>query len=347
MFKYSDPTGGEFLGNTTARDHYRSNLGDSYDGFAKEPNSAITWLEAFDFVADPDQINEPIVEWRAFPISVAGSDQQIDDNRFRLQDEYVEWRVNKGDGDIESIEFVTEFPEYFEAFAADSADALIGAVQAVYPDGTAVTEELFGDLPFDIHELSPEQRKAIFRSNQERNPWNNGEKGILCLTQRFNTRNALFNLLSACGELKTQGTPEDTCNLVSGTGACGPSRSSDPQVCTLAQKARRAGLGFSPKDPAGIEIQRLDGRWKLDGNPIDINDPDGNEGIWEKKRGNHRAILKDVSRLTLDDNSIATGADVARRLIVGSRVLAVSESELPIWARTGEEGLRNLPDDFT
>ncbi len=182
----------------------------------------------------------------------------------------------------------------------------------------------------------------MFRAHLQENPWNNGEKGILCLTQRFNTLNALFNLLAACSVRRTQGTPENTCSLVG--AACGPARSSDPALCATAQRSVRGNLGLSLRDPTGVRIVKLDGVWRINNSTIDINDPAQNQGSWVVSRNARRAVLTIAAGLTVDGSPVRTGAQIARKLQVAADVLAAPDAALPLWARVGVESSSRGPE---
>ena len=187
---------------------------------------------------------------------------------------------------------------------------------------------------------TPNARRRRFLDHLPDNPWNNGQRGILCLTQRANTMGALFNLVTECSVKKAQGNPEDTCSLVG--GACGAGRSSDPRICSAAQKAVRANYGITLKDSAGIRIINLDGRWQVDGRTVDINNEVENQGIWSVSRNGRRATLNLEQNVTLEGHSVTTGAQVARLLVVGSDILATPETALPDWAKKGNEGIRGI-----
>jgi len=178
-------------------------------------------------------------------------------------------------------------------------------------------------------------RAQAFRAHLAQNPWNNGQKGILCLTQGANTLGALFNLLSQCGIPKTQGAPQDTCGLVA--GACGPGRSSDPNVCAVAQEAVRNKVGFTLRDPAGIRLVTLKGAWKIGNTAIDVNEPASNQGVWHVSRNGRRGVLNVIQGLKLDGEPIVSGAQVSRKLSVAADLLAAPNAALPEPARIGEE----------
>ena len=130
---------------------------------------------------------------------------------------------------------------------------------------------------------------------------------------------------------RAAGTPEGTCSLVD--GACGPGRSSDPTICTLAQKAVRANLGYTLRDPAGVRVLRLDGQWKINGTAIDVNDPANNRGVWAVSRNGRRAVLTIPAGLTLDDKPVVTGAQVSRFLQVAADLLVAPDASLPDFAK--------------
>jgi hypothetical protein len=267
MFAYSDPTKTGFLQQAGALQAYREKVfafDQQFSGLAK---SGFTRREAFDELAPGATAETTTVDWKAFPITAPASPEQIDGNRFRFQDEYVEWMVDtKADHSLVQITITTEFSEYFEVLAQVGSAALKKEVQNLYPGANPTDEELFGS-GFNPATATPNARGRRFLENLQDNPWNNGQKGILCLTQQFNTLGALFNLLGQCGVPKPGMDPGNVCANVG--GACGPERNSDPRVCAAAQALARGDRSFSLQDPAGIRILRLDGMglWTVDGSP--------------------------------------------------------------------------------
>lgn len=336
MFPYSDPVGASFLQEKGALGHYRDLVDAQYQRFARLGNSAFTFLEAFDELAPGTEIAHQAIDWRAFPITALARLQIIDANRLRFQDEYVEWRVNRnGAGELDRVIFTTEFPEYFEALARAGVDALKEGIGEVIPGAEPTDTELFGFGP-DPHQQSALTRSTRFRNNLVSNPWNVGPGGILCLTQRFNTLGALFNLVGRCGVPRPDLPATAVCANVG--GACGAGRNSDPAVCAAAQELARIEFGLTLQDPAGIVIRRLEGGWSLDGQPIaDINDPDVAQGIWTITRNGRRAVLEVPPNLRLNNEAIESGAQVADHLIVGASAIAAPDAALPAFARIGFE----------
>jgi hypothetical protein len=347
MFAYSDPTGTGFLEQAGALQNYREIVEALHQQFHAERNSAFTLREAFDELTG--QAETAAVRWKAFPVTADAAPSVIDRNRFGLQpnddgfqDEYVEWRVEKNpDGSLARVTFITEFVEYFQAFAALSAGALKQEVQRINPGANPTNQELFG-ANFNADAATPRARVAAFLSNLKRNPWNNGERGILCLTQRFNTMAALFNLLGTCGVPKPNLQPEDVCGAVAVDGACGPDRNSDPSVCAAAQSLARNNRSFAPQDPCGIRIFGLDtaGRWTVNGQDVDINNEAANQGLWKVTRNGRRATFNFQGDIRVDGGRIQTGAELSRQLIVGAEVIHALNTALPEWARLGQEGTR-------
>ncbi len=332
MFNYKDPGG--TLTPPKALANYRQLLHAQYRMHAKLAKSAFTLLEAFGELPAATLPREDAVEWSAFPITASGTNQEIDANRFRFQDEYVEWRVERTGAKVKQITFTTEFLEYYEALAMVGMDAVVAAIKAVIPGASPKAAELFGP-GFDPATSTPEGRAGSFSSFAQQNPWNNGVKGILCLAQQFNTLGALFNLVGR-GAVPN---PAVASGAICGTlgGFCGPGRNSDPSIATAVQDLSRAQRGLSLRDPAGIEIARLSGIWARNGVQIDINDPAGNGGLWAITRTGRRAVLKNATGLSIDGESVTTGAQVASRLRVRAVVVSAAEADLPEWSRIGQE----------
>jgi len=334
MFPYVDPVGGNLLQQQNALPEYRALLHKWYKDTHELKKSAFFPLEALEGLPE-NRLTRTTVSWLAFPRSVTGSPSQIDAERFRKQDEYVEWRVERsGDGNISRIIFTTEFPEYYEALAAESLAALQAGIAEV--TGKAPTGvELFGPA-FNPATATPLARQQQFMTFAVRNPWNNGQKDILFLTHGANTLGALFNLLGHCGVEKLQIPVSAVCDDVG--NFCSAGRNSDPIVCAAAQELRRNRQGLSLTDPAGIRILKLDGIWKLNGQQIDIN----NSAVWSITRGGRRGVLQVTPQLTMGDDSITSGTQVSTRLKVGAEVVSVGEDLLPEWAQTGRESTRRL-----
>jgi hypothetical protein len=243
MFDYSDPVGRDFLGNSAAKDEFGRVLQGTYEGSARRNNSAFTWLEAFGGLSGGQTSGSQTVAWRAFPLTAGTTDKNIDADRLQFQDEYVEWLAEEAADKPVKVTFTTEFSEYFEAFAAVGLVALAAAIQDAMPGASPTAEELFGP-EFDAAVETPLARSQTFRRRLARNPWNNGEKGILCLTQQFNTLGALFKLLTECGVPRSGGAPENTCSLVGGHAEWGGVRIRRSARWHSRPPARKSGIAW-------------------------------------------------------------------------------------------------------
>jgi hypothetical protein len=338
MFNYTDPVGGGLLDELGGLTAYRVLVHDLDKKFGLLPGSNYVERDAFVELSGDSDSQVDTVSWLAFPRTATVSNAQIDANRFDFQDEYVEWRVDRNQaGGIKVITFTTEFPEYYVALAQVGVTALVRGIQETLPGTNPTQQELFGPS-FDATAATPRARGARFLNNAPNNPWNNGQKGILFLTQQFNTMNALFNLAAACSVIRPDLEPSAVCGKVG--GACGSERNSDPRVCQACQNLARAGRGLTLDDPAGIRLLALGGVWELSGQAIDINDPGSNQGAWSIDRNGRRANLNVTTDLSLGGDPITSGAQVAAVLTVGADVISSPEDLLPEWARTGQEGTR-------
>jgi hypothetical protein len=342
LFPYSDPTGTGFLQAAGALQNYREKVGFFDRRFHAVPDSGFTLRQAFEELATGTRAESATVRWSAFPVTAAAGTEEIDNGRLDFQDEYVEWRVEKNAGALTRVVFTTEFSEYLEAFAEVGAAPLKEEVGRLVPGANPTDADLFGP-GFNPATATASVRRDRFRRNLPDNPWNNGERGILCLTQQFNTMSALFNLLGACGVPRPDLDSGAVCANVG--GACGPGRNSDPSVCSAAQDLARNDRSFSLQDPAGIRIIGLDpaGRWTVNGQGVDMNNDAANCGIWKVTRNGRRGTFTFQDDVRLGGARINTGADLARQLIVGAAVIHAPNAALPEWARIGNEGLRR-PD---
>jgi len=338
MFAYTDP--GKTLKPARALANHRLALHLEYSQSARLPGSAFTLLEAFDEVAEAKK-SIAAVEWTAFPRSATATNDQIDTNRFRWQDEYVEWAVTRKAGKVTQVVFTTEFLAYYEALARVGPAELVAAIKAVMPSANPKVSELFGP-GFTAATASEEARASRFRNFAQQNPWVNGQKGTLCLAHGSSTLGALFRLV----DVASIPNPAVPANAICGTlgGNCVPDRNSDPNIAAAVQTLSQNDRSFTLADPAGIEISTLGGIWRLGNEEIDINDKAKNQGVWKLSRGNRRGELTVAANLVLDDNPVTSGAQVAAALRVKSSVVSAANADLPEWARAGKEASQRLKD---
>lgn len=338
MFDYSDPTDSGTLLAVGAIGGYRSLLHGLFRHFGRFPRSGFTIPEAFDEVSDPAQVQTAQVNWLAFPRAAQASAEQIDSQRFRHQDEYVEWRTERNAaGRVTRVTFTTEFSEYYEALAATSVDGLLAEIRKVTGVNTVTSADVFGP-GFNPLAATPQGRANRLLERAEQNPWNNGSQSILFLTHGSSTLGALLHLAAACGVSRPTVAAGDTCAAVS--GACVSTRNSDPAVCSAVQDLARNANSFTLADPAGITIEGLQGIWKRAGKQVDINA----SGLWRVQRNRRRATLTVPQDLSIVDDPITTGTAVAARLMVGAKVIFAPDTVLPEWSRMGQESSRMLTD---
>jgi hypothetical protein len=330
MFLYTDPAG--TLSPQQALDNYRIALETEYQTSARLKDSAFALLEAFDGIPKA-RLTFGSVSWPAFPRKTSAPNGQIDQERFTLQDEYVEWRVERTNNRIHRVTFTTEFLAYYVALARTSTAALLAAIQTVIPGAKPTNAELFG--PGVTASPSALERARRFTAFAQRNPWINGNKGILCLAHSNNSLLALFRLVDIAAVRNPVVEPADVCSSLD--GFCDPARNSDPNIAAAVQQIARDDHSFSLVDPVGIEIAALGGIWRRGNRTININDPAANEGLWNLTRGKRRGELTIPDDLLSDDQPITSGAQVAATLRVQASVIAARNVDLPEWARIGNE----------
>ena len=95
-------------------------------------------------------------------------------------------------------------------------------------------------------------------------------------------------------------------------------------------------------DPVGIQLLELGGIWKFNGQQIDINDPSHNHDTWAIIRNGRRGVLNVSPSLTLADDEVVSGAQIAKVLRVAAAIVSAAETDVPPWARTGQESARQI-----
>lgn len=333
MFIYSNPTGDPAL-EGEALESYRAQVHQQYSRCAAHRKSAFTHLHAFDGV-QTTAIDH--VTWPAFPKVSSGIDlAQIDQQRSDLQDEYVEWCADRSGGRVSRVTFTTEFHEPFLILARQGLAAAVDGIRNLYPNSHPTGRELFGIDDSQIEQLSPDDREQTFQNHVQRNPWNNGEFGILFLTHRSNNMFALFELANDCATPNLSLAASDVCAKTN----CAVGRNSDPAVCQALQLIARADRSLALTDAPGVTIRKLGGVWELNGVQIDVNAPAAN--VWQVSRNRRRGVLEVSAGLTLAGEPIRSGAQVAKALQVGVSVLSAPDADLPFWARRGNESTRRV-----
>lgn len=337
MFAYSDPTGTDALTQMGGLPVYQALLNAQDQKYGCSTGSSYVVREAFASLAACQQAQTASVKWAAFPKRAVGTNDEIDASR-DVQDEYVEWHVEKDAwGKVARVTFTTEFFTFYEALASVSMGALIWAIQQVIPGANPAAEELFGP-DFNPDTSTPEERMKQLVAHCADNPWNNGTKGILFLMQRSNNLHALFDLTGDCAIAR----PERDTSSICAMGNCEPARNSDPNVCQAVQLIACAKNGLSLQDPVGVRITDLTGIWKVDGRQVDINDPADNGGVWTVSRNGRRGVLELSKNVTMGDDPITSGAQIATALEVAADVIYAPMTFLPVWAKSGQPDMPHV-----
>lgn len=305
-----DPAGSDFLEQQNALTNYASLVEGAFrDAIRRHKKSLFV---DFNKVASP---MEATVDWIAFPRDKSDSTfDDIDNDRMGNQEEYVEWQVFRSNGQITHITYTTEFSEFYTALAMSGEQALVNGIRRYYQNATPTTTELFG-VP-DVSATTAERRANLFLDQLLQNPWINGTKGILCLAHGSNTLGALLHLIAACAIVNNNLRPDAVCASVG--NFCVSGRNSDPSVCQAVQLQARQGKKISMSPPHRVKITSLDGIWKKNGVQVDMN---SSPQLWSVTENGRRAVLTVTPDLTVEDNPITHGAQVAQLLTVGATII--------------------------
>jgi hypothetical protein len=215
--------------------------------------------------------------------------------RYRPQDEYCEWHVDRDPdtGRMSRIVFTSEGHEYWR-FLADGAAAFPEAgvpgdpalLLRLYRElvGPLVREE---DLYFDTDiafRATPDGPLRLYRRRGAYNPYNiwNTEAGLAHLTHPENSLYGEISLAAAASVPRAgaDGTPvTDAGRLVCCAGLGDPNRSSDPTISTDVNDLVRTGLSVTLRDPVGLYLTSLD--------DTALSGPDGEDVAhwWRPVRG--------------------------------------------------------------
>jgi hypothetical protein len=176
-------------------------------------------------------------------------------DRFRPQDEYLEWHVHRdpASGKITRVDLTCEGPEYWEFLSRVAPDALL----ALYR-----------------RHVSPEVTPAQLMPGGEYNPgnvWNTG-RGAMHLVHPANSLGAEIKLAADATVLRRRGTRilTDADELITCAGFGERLRSSDPRIGADVNALARQGYAITLQDPVGLYIVRLEtqGWRKPDGKPV-------------------------------------------------------------------------------
>ncbi|KAL6402246.1 hypothetical protein AUP68_14714 [Ilyonectria robusta] len=217
------------------------------------------------------------------------------------QDEYLEWSVKKDDdGNIQTVTFTCEGPEYWEFLAQNQPDKLNSLYLAMNPDFKG--------------EMKPSDWWHGKRYNAE-NKWNvSTTTGTIAhLVQRNNT-------LSAEVDIAAQGTVirkdkdgkiiTDQTKLINCSAYGQPKRNSDPVIGSAINALARKGASVSIANPVALYIHHFStSNFQLDVEGTGENMIDVPEGTFNWQRGDIDKNMGLRLQVKISDGVLGTGPD--------------------------------------
>lgn len=252
------------------------------------------------------------VTWPAFPGTLlsgrAGGSARwkLADSDRNVQDEYCEWSVARdADGNILSVTFTTEVPDYYDHLMDTDRDLLLDLYEAAS-----------GQRP-TLDDLLDDNNLFVAA-----NRFNNATDGsIVHLVQRSNNLRAAVILAAEATVLREQdGAPVVHPQTLVQCGGLGePLRHSDPQIASAVNNLVRNGTDVTLADPSGLYIDGLE--------TTGMETPDGADAqeFWSIERGTPPHALRarfevpqgrgyTVSDITINGQPIQFGAQIAERV---------------------------------
>ncbi|KAJ6078670.1 hypothetical protein N7467_008423 [Penicillium canescens] len=242
------------------------------------------------------------VEWNAFPKVIRNSYQSdavrwaIADSSRVVQDEYLEWSVSRGarkyTGDIHSVTFTAEGPEYWQFLAScQKADFL------------KLMKDLNSGFASDMVD-SDFFLKDYETGNEVYNPanvWNLlSTTGVIAhLIQPNNTLSAEVDIAAQATVIRKNDknkTITDADELINCSKYGNPGRNSDPSIGAAINSLARDGASLTVAEPVALYIRDFDTRsFKFDmngtndGAPTDLKDIENPDKVFQWQRGNIKA----------------------------------------------------------
>ncbi|KAI1320783.1 hypothetical protein F5Y16DRAFT_389559 [Xylariaceae sp. FL0255] len=167
-----------------------------------------------------------------------------------VQDEYLEWTVQKNDrGQILGVTFTCEGPEYWSFLAKCDIDKVFSLYKSLYP--TRANEMRLSDLLDDNGVYKPD------------NKWNSltPPGTIMHLIQRNNSLGAEIDIVAQATVLRKdpQGNPvTDMTKLINCSRYGNANRNSDPHIGDVVNKIARGGTSVSIANPVAIYMMSVD-----------------------------------------------------------------------------------------
>jgi hypothetical protein len=258
-------------------------------------------------------------------------------DRFRPQDEYLEWHAHRDpdSGKITRVDLTCEGPEYWDFLSRVAPDVLLALYRRhVSPDVT-------------MAQVMPGGR---YRPG---NVWNTA-RGAMHLTHPANSLGAEIKLAADATVLRRRGdrTITDADELITCAGFGERLRSSDPRIGADVNALARLGYAITLADPVGLYIVRLEtqGWRKPDGTPVGnyLRITRGVRGqalraVYEvpprARSGGKRFVVGDIE---IGGRPIQWGGQIAERVTMGLTGLASRKGGIsnPALACAG---LRTVP----
>ncbi|KAE8355651.1 hypothetical protein BDV28DRAFT_155258 [Aspergillus coremiiformis] len=220
----------------------------------------------FDGTQTPFNQNDPpqVVEWNAFPKLIKSSypgeplHWQMADLSRVAQDEYLEWSVSRGarkyTGDIHSVTFTCEGPEYWQFLASCQKADFLNLMKHL---NSGFSEDM-DDSDFFL--------KDQVTGNKVYNPantWNMLSKTgtIAHLIQPNNTLSAEIDILAQATVIRKNQAGQiitDSDELIKCSKYGNPGRNSDPTIGSTINSFARAGATLTVAEPVALYIRRFD-----------------------------------------------------------------------------------------
>ncbi len=202
----------------------------------------------------------------------------------RIQDEYLEWHVQKDNtGRVTEITFTAEGPEYWETIAEEDSELLTKLYQD-YVNDSIIEDDLYWqfDIVCPVVEVDLDSGQSSFVSvarvfskgdYNKFNKWNTSQ-GIMHLIQRNNSLGAEVRLAADAtrryGIKPDLNTNPSRFELVACGVPAGINRNSDPTITDEVNKLALSNLKVSISNPIGLYIGdiQVNGILDPDDNPV-------------------------------------------------------------------------------
>jgi len=176
-------------------------------------------------------------------------------DRYRPQDEYLEWHTHRDPATkkVTRVDLTCEGPEYWEFLARVAPAVLLSLYRAHVSPQVTMPELMHG---------------GVYNPG---NPWNTAQ-GAMHLTHPANSLGAEIKLAADATVLRRRGGTllTDADDLIVCAGYGERLRSSDPRIGADVNALARQGFAITLKDPVGLYIVRLETQgWRRpDGRPV-------------------------------------------------------------------------------